>query len=55
MTVVVGDSFTEVVEDPTKDVLIEFYAPWCGHCKALEPKYMQLASDVKGNFRFPIF
>lgn len=45
--VVVGSNFEEVVYDSTKDVLIEFYAPWCGHCKNLEPKYKQLAKKFK--------
>jgi protein disulfide-isomerase A1 len=39
----VGKSFDEVVLDDTKDVLVEFYAPWCGHCKTLAPKYEQVA------------
>jgi protein disulfide-isomerase A1 len=34
VTVVAAKNYDQVVLDDTKDVLIEFYAPWCGHCKA---------------------
>ena len=33
--VVTGNTFTDIVMDETKEVFIEFYAPWCGHCKAI--------------------
>ena len=49
MQVVVGKNFDEIVNSPDKDVLIEFYAPWCGHCKHLTPVYESVARSLRSS------
>jgi protein disulfide isomerase len=47
LTEVAGTTFDELVLDESKDVLVKYYAPWCGHCKKLAPTWDKLAEDYK--------
>ena len=44
--IIVGNNFEELVLKGNKHVLLEVYAPWCGHCKKLAPIYDELAKKL---------
>eukprot|EP01018_Ginkgo_biloba_P028381 Gb_00896 [translate_table: standard] len=47
VVVLTSENFDSIVLDESKDVLVEFYAPWCGHCKNLAPTYEKVATAFK--------
>jgi len=49
VTELVASTFDEAVLTSGKYSLVEFYAPWCGHCKQLVPTYEKIGEHYAGN------
>jgi len=52
--VIVGKQFNEIVKTQEKGVLVMFYAPWCGHCKAIKPTWEKLGEHFKDSEKYVI-
>ncbi|XP_076911469.1 protein disulfide-isomerase-like [Bidens hawaiensis] len=45
--VVVADNFNDIVYKSGKNVMLEMYAPWCGHCQKLSPILDKVAASFE--------
>ena len=45
------DSFLKEVKDSGKSIYVEYFAPWCPHCKKFKPVWEKVAESFKNDVK----
>ncbi|KAI9870482.1 MAG: hypothetical protein M1823_008728, partial [Watsoniomyces obsoletus] len=45
---VTGKTYNSLIAQSNHTSIVEFYAPWCGHCQSLKPAFEKAAKNLAG-------
>ena len=49
-----ASAFEQQVMGSDEPWLVEFMAPWCGHCQRLKPEWEKAAAELDGDVKFGV-
>uniref|UniRef100_A0A1I7U8R6 protein disulfide-isomerase n=1 Tax=Caenorhabditis tropicalis TaxID=1561998 RepID=A0A1I7U8R6_9PELO len=52
VVILTDSNFEKLVLNSKEAWMVEFFAPWCGHCQKLEPEWKKAAREMGGRVKF---